>query len=148
MAFALTLLSMVVTNGAASAMDEMTAKGILYVSFNMGVGSETDSKLGARFVPDKAVFSPSVGSPESTQPGNYFNINNPSKVIAALVGQHEMIRLSRDPMRVVAVPATVVLSHRRRVMECDAPADYVTVVSAKALAQARLVSREVAPIGC
>ena len=144
----LALLCAVATNRATAGDDSVTATGTLYVTYNNGVGKDTERKLSARFVPEGTAFSPPQGSPEPAQSVRHFNIDNPSRPVEALLRQPERAKLSKDLMRVVAVPVTVVLRHRRRVMECDAPADYATLVSAKAREPARPVSRDVAPIGC
>jgi hypothetical protein len=142
------LLGALITNGAVAGNGPVTAKGTLYVTYNMGVGSESERELSARFVPDGATFSAPVGSPEPMQPVRHFNIDNPSGLVDALLGQAEMTRLSKDLTRIVAMSVTAVLSHRRRVVECDAPADYATLMSAKALERVHPVSRDVAPVGC
>ena len=144
--FAFLFLCVVVTNRAVASDDSFTAKGTLYVTYNNGVGKDADKELSARFVPERVVFS--EGSSTPSRAVRHFNIDNPREPVEAILGKAEMNRLSKDILRVVAVSVTVVLHHHRRVLECDYPADYATLLSIKALQQARPVSRDVAPIGC
>lgn len=144
----LAALCVAAASSVAANDDSFPATGTMYITYNNGVGKDTDRALSVRFVPKGAVIPGPPGSPDSSQAVRHFNIDNPRASVEAILGQREMYRLYKDPMRVVSVPATVVLQHHRRIVECDAPADYATLLSTKALQRARPVSRDAAPIGC
>lgn len=141
-------LGAIAANGVAANEEPITASGTLYVTFNNGAGKDTDKDLSARFVPKKMHFSVPPGAPEPSQGVRHFNIDNPRAFVESILTPLEIERLSKQPMRVVAISASVVLRRHRRVMECDSPADYATLQSIKALQRARPVSRDSAPIGC
>lgn len=128
--------------------DPDIVKGTLFVTYNMGVGIETESELSARFVPDDAHFPAPLNGPEPLQSVRHFNVENAGDVVDDLLGQAELERLSNDLLRIVAVPVTATIDEHRRVVECDAPADYAKLLFVKALKPVQAVSRDDAPIGC
>ncbi len=143
-----TLVGALAMSGAAASDEAGAVKGTLFVSYNMGVGSDSDIELGARFVPDDAQISAPLNDPEAFRPVRHFNVDKPSDFVGALLDRAELTRLLNDPLRVVAVPVVVKIEEHRRVMECDAPADFATLLLVRALKSVHAVSRENAPIGC
>ncbi|MEZ5455277.1 MAG: hypothetical protein R3F04_04080 [Lysobacteraceae bacterium] len=143
-----TLVGLLAMSGVAANDEPDVVVGTLFVTYNMGVGSETESKLSARFVPVDTHFPAPLNDPEPRQSVRHFNVENAGDVVNGLLGQAELERLSNDSLRIVAVPVTATIERHRRVIECDAPADYATLLFVRALKPVQAVSRDDAPIGC
>ena len=142
-------LAMTVTSAGQSGR-AISGSGTLYLTYDIGMGNGTEGVLIARFVPDAASLPhfPAVTTGEYPGPVSYISLMPTRQVLEAVVGTDEAARLMRDPMRIVQIPAQVVLQNYQAVVECDARTYNATLASVKPLGPYQVATRANAPIGC
>ena len=135
---------------ATSPETTISATGILYLTFDIGMGNHTEGVLFGRFVPDPDSIRkfPAVTSGQYPGSVTYISFRPTEQLLEAVVGASEAARLSRDWARIVQIPVAVTFKDYQAVIECDARAYQATVVSVKALDSAQVANRDDAPIGC
>jgi hypothetical protein len=134
----------------AAASNDVSATGMLFVTFDVGMGNHTEGVLIGRFVPDAKSLGrlPTVTTGEYPGPVKYISFELSGQALKALVGPAEAARLSHDWRRIVQVPVAAELKDYKAVVECDSRSYHATVASIKPLGEYRIASRDAAPIGC
>lgn len=106
---------------APAQTDTVTARGMLYITFDMVSETTVNGVLFARFVPDEKDMKlfPAVTSGPHPGPVRHISFEPPEPLLEAAVGKEKAAQLSHGTESEMQIPVELVLRNFSTEIECD-----------------------------